>query len=257
MYFEILAGILLPLLGTTLGASCVFFMKKSLNHRVKEAICGFAGGVMIAASIWSLIIPAIEHESSLALGVFSFIPALCGLWLGIAFLILTDRLIPEPSLDTPLSTLRENRMLILSVSLHNLPEGMAVGVMYAVMLSSGNFEDISAAFALSLGIAVQNFPEGAIVSMPLASDGMSRPRAFLYGFLSGVIEPLGAALTLLTLSFVFPLLPYLLGFAAGAMIYAVMKELTPIINKDENSNMGVIFFALGFSFMMTLDVALG
>ncbi len=257
MYLEISTGILLPLVGTTLGAGCVFFMKKSLNNRLKEAICGFAGGVMIAAAIWSLIIPAIEHESSMALGLFSFIPALCGLWLGVIFLLLADKLIPEPSLDTPISSIRENKMLILSVSLHNLPEGMAVGVMYAAMLSSGNFENLSAAFALSLGIAVQNFPEGAIVSMPLASDGMAKPKAFLYGFLSGVIEPIGAIFTLLALSFVFPLLPYLLGFAAGAMIYAVMKELTPIINKAENSNIGIIFFAIGFSFMMTLDVALG
>ena len=257
MLFEVSIGILLPFLGTTFGAACVFFMRKTLNDLTKKAICGFAGGVMIAASVWSLLIPSLEYESSKVLGFFSFIPALSGLWLGVVFLIAMDKILPEPSFNDPPSGLKENRMLVWSVSLHNLPEGMAVGIIYAAMISSGSYENLSGAFALSLGIAIQNFPEGAIVSTPLASDGMKKEKAFLYGFVSGIIEPLGALITILALSVVIPLLPYLLGFAAGAMIYAVIKELTPIITKDERSNIGVLFFTLGFSFMMMLDVTLG
>jgi ZIP family zinc transporter len=243
----------LPLLGTTLGASCVFFLKQSLDQRLKEALCGFAGGVMIAASVWSLIIPALEYESAAMLGAFSFFPALLGVWLGVLFLLLMDKLIPEESFKS----LKENRMLMLSVSLHNLPEGMAVGVAYALILANGNLNDIGMAFVLSLGIAIQNFPEGAIVSMPLVSEKMRKSRAFLYGFLSGVIEPIAAFITLFSLALVFPLLPYLLGFAAGAMIYAVIRELCPVITKNESSNIGVIFFLIGFSVMMVLDVTLG
>ena len=258
MYFEIFKGILLPFVGTTLGAACVFFMKCGLKKGLKEAISGFAAGVMIAASVWSLLIPAMEYESAAGLGVFSFFPAACGLWLGVLFLLLIDKLLPEPNLSpSNMGDLQENKMLFLSVSLHNLPEGMAVGVVYAAMLSSGNLSGLSGALALSLGIAIQNFPEGAIVSMPLASDGMKKGRAFLYGVLSGVIEPIGAVLTLLALSLVLPLLPYLLGFAAGAMIYAVLKELAPIITRDEKSNIGILSFTAGFSFMMILDVMLG
>ena len=253
MYLEILGGVLLPLLGTTLGAACVFFIKRSLGSRLHEALCGFSGGVMIAASVWSLLIPALEQKSSVFGGYLSFLPALIGLWLGILFLILADALFiaSEPQ------DLSKNRMLTLSVTLHNLPEGMAVGVIYASMLATGRFDDLGIALALSLGIAIQNFPEGAIISMPLASNGMSRSRAFIYGMLSGVIEPIGAAAALLALSFVSPLLPYLLGFAAGAMIYAVIRELCPIATHDESSRLGVICFAIGFSLMMALDVALG
>lgn len=257
MLFEVSIGILLPFLGTTLGAACVFFMRKTLNDLVKKAICGFAGGVMIAASVWSLLIPSLEYESSKALGFLSFLPALVGLWLGVVFLLAIDKILPEPSINDSPYQLSKNRMLIWSVSLHNLPEGMAVGIIYAAMISSRTYENLSGAFALSLGIAIQNFPEGAIVSTPLASDGMKKGKAFLYGFASGIIELLGALITILALSVVIPLLPYLLGFAAGAMIYAVIKELTPIIVQDESSNVGILFFTLGFSFMMMLDVALG
>lgn len=258
MYFEVFKGIFLPFVGTTLGAACVFFIKKGLKKGLKEAISGFAAGVMIAASVWSLLIPAMEYESSLNLGIFSFLPATIGLWLGVLFLLLIDKFIPEPSLACDsISELSENKMLFLSVSLHNLPEGMAVGVVYAALLSSGNLDNLSGAFALAMGIAIQNFPEGAIISMPLASSGIKKCKAFLYGVLSGIIEPIGAIITLLAITFILPLLPYLLGFAAGAMIYAVLKELCPIMTSDEKSNIGILFFSTGFSFMMILDVALG
>lgn len=258
MYFETIKGILIPFIGTALGAACVFFMKQGLTARTKKIISGFAAGVMIAASVWSLLIPAMEYESSTKLGIFSFIPATLGLWLGISFLLIIDRFIPEPDLTTSdIRSLGENKMLFLSVSLHNLPEGMAVGAVYAALLSANGAGSLSGALALSLGIAVQNFPEGAIVSMPLASDGMKKGKAFLYGIISGIIEPIGALITLLAVSVILPILPYLLGFAAGAMIYAVVKELAPIITHDNDSNSGIIAFASGFSFMMILDVALG
>jgi len=258
MWFEVFKGIMLPFIGTTLGAACVFFIKKSLKKWVKEAISGLAAGVMIAASVWSLLIPAMEYESSQNLGFFSFLPATIGLWLGVLFLLLMDKIIPEPSFTSnDISGLAKNKMLFLSVSLHNLPEGMAVGVVYAALVASGSLDNLSGALALSLGIAIQNFPEGAIVSMPLASDGIKKNKAFLYGVLSGIIEPIGAALTLLAIALVLPILPCLLGFAAGAMIYAVIKELSPIITQDEKSNIGILFFSVGFSIMMMLDVALG
>jgi ZIP family zinc transporter len=213
---------------------------------------------MIAASVWSLLIPALECESVRSLGTFSFLPAVIGLWLGITFLLLMDKILPEPNISSSeFEKLKESKMLVLSVALHNLPEGMAVGVVYAALLSSGSLTGLSGALALSLGIAVQNFPEGAIVSMPLASDGVKKGKAFICGVLSGAIEPIGAIFTLLAISFVIPLLPYLLGFAAGAMIYAVIKELSPIITEDSESNIGIISFGMGFSFMMILDVALG
>ncbi len=254
MYFNIFLGIIIPFLGTSLGAFCVFFIKNKFGEKFKQAINGFAGGVMIAASVWSLLIPAMEYETSTSLGMFSFLPATVGLALGIVFLILSDKFIP----DTEHIGLGEsNKMLFLSVSIHNLPEGMAVGVVYAALLSSPTLESLGGAFALSLGIALQNIPEGAIISMPLASDGMKKRKAFLYGILSGVIEPIGAFVTLLAVAFVLPILPYLLGFAAGAMIYVVLKELLPMTIDTEKSNIGVIAFAAGFSFMMMLDVALG
>lgn len=258
MSFEIFKGILLPFLGTTLGASCVFFMRNTMGRRLKQTISGFAAGVMIAASVWSLLIPALEYESATRLASFSFLPAVIGLWFGIAFLLLMDKILPEPSIAcSDICRLKESKMLVLSVALHNLPEGMAVGVVYAALLSSGNLDGLSGALALSLGIAVQNFPEGAIVSMPLASEGIKKSKAFLYGVLSGAIEPIGAIITILAISFILPLLPYLLGFAAGAMIYAVIKELSPIITENSESNIGIISFTAGFSFMMMLDVALG
>ena len=258
MYFEIFKGIFLPFLGTALGSACVFFMRNTMKRTIKQAISGFAAGVMIAASVWSLLIPALEYESVKSLGVFSFLPAAIGLWFGIAFLLIMDKILPEPNIaSSELCQLKESKMLVLSVALHNLPEGMAVGVVYAALLSSNSLAGLSGALALSLGIAVQNFPEGAIVSMPLASEGIKKSKSFLYGVLSGAIEPVGAIITLLAISFILPLLPYLLGFAAGAMIYAVIKELSPIITEDSESNIGIISFGMGFSFMMILDVALG
>ena len=258
MYFEIFKGLILPFVGTVLGAACVFFTKKSLKKGVTEAISGLAAGVMIAASVWSLLIPAMEYESSVTLGLFSFLPAAAGLWLGVLFLLFMDKILPEPTVScNEYAGLAKNKMLFLSVSLHNLPEGMAVGVVYAALLSDGNLDNLSGALALSLGIAIQNFPEGAIVSMPLANSGIKKRTAFLYGVMSGAIEPIGAALMLVAVSLVLPILPFLLGFAAGAMIYAVIKELCPIITSNEKSNVGIIFFSIGFSLMMILDVALG
>ncbi len=258
MYFEAFKGLMLPFLGTAAGAACVFFVKKELKRGFKIAISGFASGVMIAASVWSLLIPAMEYESSRALGHFAFIPATVGLWLGMLFLLLIDKFVPEIDfLSRGTATLGQSKMLLLSVTMHNLPEGMAVGVAYAAYLSSGSIDAFSGALALALGIAVQNLPEGAIISMPLAGEGMKKGKAFLYGILSGIIEPLGGFLTVLALPLVLPILPILLGFAAGAMLYAVIKELMPIISSDEKSMLGVLFFGAGFSFMMMLDVALG
>ena len=253
MYFEIFLGIIIPFIGTTLGALCVYFVNKAFKPRLIHILNGFAAGVMIAASIWSLLIPAMEYESSQAFGKLSFLPALTGLWLGIAFMFLIEKLIPEPSSD---NILKKN-MLFWSVTLHNLPEGMAVGVLYAAVLKDNSPHLLSAAFALSIGIAIQNFPEGAIISMPLYSKGMGKTKAFALGALSGIVEPIGAIITLLAVSFILPVLPALLGFAAGAMIFAVLKELMPSITSKKGSTLGIIFFAIGFSCMMMLDVALG
>lgn len=260
MLGETLIGILLPLLGTVLGAACVFFMKKELGDTSKKAISGFAAGVMIAASVWSLLIPAMEYESSAALGKFAFLPATIGLWVGILFLLLSKKLLfcvdEGKLLCKSKRSLGDNTMLVLSVTLHNLPEGMAVGVVYAAYLAHPSGEALGCAFALSLGIAIQNFPEGAIISMPLRADGRSRTKAFLCGVASGLVEPIGAALTLLAISVVLPVLPYLLGFAAGAMIYAVISELMPSFSRSE-SLIGVMSFSAGFCAMMMLDVAFG
>ncbi len=253
MYFNIFLGIIIPFIGTTLGAFCVFFIKKDLNSRLNYILNGFAAGVMIAASIWSLLIPAMEYETSLAFGKLSFLPALIGLWLGIGFMFLIEKYIPDPSTGNIL----QKNMLFWSVTLHNLPEGMAVGVLYAAVLKDNSPHLLTAAFALSIGIAIQNFPEGAIISMPLYSKGMKKGKAFLLGSLSGIIEPIGAIVTVLAVSLILPFLPSLLGFAAGAMIFAVLKELMPNIASKEGSNVGTVFFAIGFSCMMMLDVALG
>lgn len=258
MYFEVLAGCLLPLLGTTLGAACVFFVKKDINRRFREAISGVASGVMVAASVWSLLIPAMEYESSRTLGRLAFLPASLGLWCGIAFLSLTSRLLSRVDEGAHLKakmSFGESSMLFCSVTLHNLPEGMAVGVVYAALLAAPSGEALGGALALSIGIAIQNFPEGAIISVPLCADGMKKRKAFLYGLSSGIIEPVGAALTLMAVSVILPVLPFLLGFAAGAMIYAVIKELMPFLCSEDES--GAVFFALGFSLMMMLDVAFG
>lgn len=253
MYFKIFIGIITPFIGTLLGSLCVYFLKKGITKRATQMLNGFAGGVMIAASVWSLLIPAMEYESSQAFGRFAFLPALSGLWVGVLFMFLIEKFMPVPSSEN----LIKKNMLFWSVSLHNLPEGMAVGVLYAAVLKDGGPHLLTAAFSLSLGIAIQNFPEGAIISMPLYSKGMSKGKAFALGALSGIIEPIGTLLTILAISCLLPVLPALLGFAAGAMIYAVLKELMPDISSKDGSVIGTVFFVIGFSCMMMLDVALG
>lgn len=257
---EVLFGILIPFIGTTLGSACVFFMKKSLGDLVQRSLAGFAAGVMVAASIWSLLIPAIEQSEDM--GKLSFLPAFIGFWVGVLFLLLLDRLIPHLHIGSdkaegPKSKLGRTTMMVLAVTLHNIPEGMAVGVMYAGFLAGNSQITAASALALSLGIAIQNFPEGAIISMPLKAEGESKGKAFLGGVLSGVVEPVGAVLTLLAARLVIPALPYLLSFAAGAMLYVVVEELIPEMSQGKHSNIGTVFFAVGFSIMMTLDVALG
>lgn len=253
-------GILIPFLGTSLGAACVFFMKNSLSDRVQRILTGFAAGVMVAASVWSLLIPAIEQSAGL--GKLSFLPAVVGFWGGIMFLLLLDHVIPHlhtrsDQPEGPKSQLQRTTMMVLAVTLHNIPEGMAVGVVYAGFLSGSAQITAAGALALSLGIAIQNFPEGAIISMPLQAEGMKKSRAFWGGVLSGVVEPIGAVLTILAAQLIVPALPYLLSFAAGAMLYVVVEELIPEMSQGTHSNIGTVYFAVGFSVMMMLDVALG
>ena len=253
-------GILIPFLGTSLGAGCVFFLKKSLSDGIQRALTGFAAGVMVAASVWSLLIPAMEQAADL--GRLAFFPAAVGFWLGILFLLLLDHLIPhlhQNSLQAegPKSQLQRTTMMVLAVTMHNIPEGMAVGVVYAGYLAGTAQITAAGALALSLGIAIQNFPEGAIISMPLRAEGMKKGRAFWGGVLSGIVEPIGAVLTILAAGIVVPALPYLLSFAAGAMLYVVVEELIPEMSQGQHSNVGTVFFAVGFSVMMVLDVALG
>ena len=260
MFFDTVKGIFIPFIGTVLGSACVFFMRGALNMRVQRALTGFAAGVMTAASVWSLIIPAIELSENL--GVLSFIPAVAGFWIGVLFLLLLDKLIPHlhPAsghIEGPKVSLKKNSMLILAVVLHNFPEGMAVGVIFAGLLCGNAGISLAGALALSLGIAIQNFPEGAIISMPLASAGEKKGKSFVYGALSGIVEPIGAIITILAASVVTPILPYLLSFAAGAMIYVVVEELIPEMSQGEHSDIGTLMFALGFTIMMALDVALG
>ena len=256
----VIIGILIPFLGTTLGSAGVFFMRKSLGVSVQRALAGFAAGVMVAASIWSLIIPAIEQSENL--GKLSFLPALIGFWVGVLFLLMLDRLIPHLHIGSeqtegPKSKLGRTTMMVLAVTLHNIPEGMAVGVMYAGFLAGNAQITAASALVLSIGIAIQNFPEGAIISMPLRAEGESKGKAFLGGVFSGAVEPIGAILTIIAAQLVIPLLPYFLSFAAGAMLYVVVEELIPEMSQGRHSNIGTIFFAVGFSVMMTLDVALG
>ena len=253
-------GILIPFLGTSLGAGCVFFLKNSLRDGIQRALTGFAAGVMVAASVWSLLIPAMEQATDL--GRLAFFPAAVGFWLGILFLLLLDHLIPhlhQNSLQAegPKSQLQRTTMMVLAVTLHNIPEGMAVGVVYAGYLAGTAQITAAGALALSLGIAIQNFPEGAIISMPLRAEGMKKGRAFWDGVLSGIVEPIGAVLTVLAAGIVVPALSYLLSFAAGAMLYVVVEELIPEMSQGQHSNVGTVFFAVGFSVMMVLDVALG
>ncbi len=260
MNYETMAGILIPFLGTSFGAGCVFFMKKDLKLWVQRALTGFAGGVMVAASVWSLLIPALEQAEPM--GKWSFVPAAVGFWIGIVFLLLLDHAIPHLHQNTeqaegPKTKLQRTTMLVLAVTLHNIPEGMAVGVVLAGSLSGHTPISMAAALALAVGIAIQNFPEGAIISMPLRSEGMGKGKAFVYGVLSGIVEPIGAVLTILAAGLVVPALPYFLSFAAGAMIYVVVEELIPEMSQGEHSNIGTLFFAMGFTVMMILDVALG
>lgn len=260
MPFEVWKGIWIPFIGTALGAGCVFFMRRTPGDWLQRALTGFAAGVMTAASVWSLLIPAMEQASGL--GQWAFLPALIGFWLGVLFLLALDRLIPHLHryADKPEgihSGLPKATMLTFAVALHNLPEGMAVGAVYAGWLSGETQIALSGALALSIGIAIQNFPEGAIISMPLRAEGFSKKRAFGYGVLSGIVEPAGALLMLALAGVMTPVLPYALSFAAGAMVYVVVEELIPEMSAGEHSNLGTVFFAAGFSVMMVLDVALG
>ncbi len=260
MNWSVFYGILIPFLGTSFGAACVFFMKKEMGDRLQRMLTGFTAGVMVAASIWSLLIPAMEQVSDM--GKMAFVPAVAGFWCGILFLLLLDHIIPHlhrnsQRAEGPKSQLKRTTMLVLAVTLHNIPEGMAVGVVYAGYLAGSTQISAAAAMALSLGIAIQNFPEGAIISMPLRAEGTGKPKAFLGGVLSGIVEPIGAILTILAAGLIVPALPYLLSFAAGAMLYVVVEELIPEMSQGEHSDVGTIFFAVGFSVMMMLDVALG
>ena len=256
----VILGLLIPFIGTAAGAACVFFLRKDLKMSVQRALTGFAAGVMVAASVWSLIVPAIEQSADKER--LAFLPAFIGFWLGVLFLLLLDHIIPHlhRSIDQaegPKSRLNRTAMMVLAVTLHNIPEGMAVGVVYAGLLSGSSNITAGGALALALGIAIQNFPEGAIISMPLYAEGKSKPKSFLLGVLSGAVEPVFGALTVLIAGLVVPAMPYLLSFAAGAMLYVVVEELIPEMSAGKHSNVGVIAFALGFSVMMALDVALG
>lgn len=257
---QIVIGLLIPFIGTTLGAGMVFLMKKKMNTKVEKLLLGFASGVMIAASIWSLIVPSIDMAEEQ--NIIAWIPAASGFLLGVFFLLILDSLIPHLHLKSNQpegikSKLKKTTMMVLAVTLHNIPEGMAVGVTFAGVLIGNTGITIAGAMALTLGIAIQNFPEGAIISMPLKTEGMSKIKAFLYGTLSGIVEPIAAIITILLTSMVVPILPYLLSFAAGAMIYVVVEELIPESQIGEHSNIGTIGVAIGFVIMMILDVALG
>lgn len=257
---ELFWGVMIPFFGTAAGAGCAFFLKKDLGASVQKALLGFASGVMVAASVWSLLIPAMELSAGM--GRFAFFPAATGLLLGMGFLLLMDRLVPHLHMDSEVSeglpaTLKKTTMLVLAVTLHNIPEGMAVGVVLAGALLQESEVTLAGALALSVGIAIQNFPEGAIISLPLRSAGESRSKAFYHGAISGAVEPVAALLTIWLARFIQPVLPGLLAFAAGAMFYVVVEELIPESAQGEHSNLGTIGFSVGFVIMMALDVALG
>ena len=257
---EIFWGLAIPFLGTTLGAAMVFLMKNKINNKVEKLLLGFASGVMIAASVWSLLIPSIDMAEEQ--GVIGWLPATIGFLLGIIFLLILDSIIPHLHLNSDKpegvkAKLKKTTMMILAVTLHNIPEGMAVGVVFAGAISQNAGISMAGAFALAIGIAIQNFPEGAIISMPLKSEGTSKLKAFWYGTLSGIVEPIGAIITIALTNVVVPILPYFLSFAAGAMIYVVVEELIPESQNGEHSNIGTIGVAIGFVIMMILDVALG
>lgn len=256
----ILNGLMIPFGGTVLGSMCVLLVRNGLNRSVQRAFTGFAAGVMTAASVWSLLIPALEQAQYM--GKWSFVPAVVGFWIGVLFLLAMDVCIPHINLynnegEGPRSKLSKTTLLVLAVTLHNIPEGMAVGVVYAGYLSGNTDITLAGAFALSIGIAIQNFPEGAIISMPLRAEGATKSKALFYGILSGVVEPIAAIITIYAAQLVVPALPYMLSFAAGAMIYVVIEELIPEMAEGEHSNIGNIAFAVGFSLMMVLDVSLG
>ena len=257
---NVLGELFLPFLGTSLGSGCVFFLKERMNLTTQRILTGFAAGVMVAASVWSLLIPAMEQAGDM--DRWAFLPAVIGFWLGILFLLVLDRAIPHLHQNSdrpegPHTRLKRTTMLVLAVTLHNIPEGVAVGVVLAGWMAGNDTITATATLALSIGIAIQNFPEGAIISMPLRGEGMGKGRAFLYGILSGTAEPLAAILTIWAAGLVLPALPYLLSFAAGAMIYVVVEELIPEASAGEHSNLGTLFFAAGFTIMLALDVILG
>ena len=256
----VVIGLLIPFLGTSLGAACVSFMRKALSQTIQKALSGFAAGVMVAASIWSLLIPAMEQCGHMK--QWAFLPAFAGFWLGILFLLLLDHIIPHlhrnaKEAEGPKSKLARTTMMVLAVTLHNIPEGMAVGVVYAGLVSGSAEITAGGALALALGIAIQNFPEGAIISMPLHAEGARKGKSFLYGVLSGAVEPVFGLVTVLAAGVIIPAMPYLLSFAAGAMLYVVVEELIPDMAQGEHSHVGVLLFSLGFTVMMALDVALG
>ena len=260
MIASIAQGLLIPFAGTSLGSACVFFLRKTLNKQIQRALTGFAAGVMVAASIWSLLLPALEQSEGM--GKLSFIPAVVGFWIGIFFLLFLDHVTPHLHLNSkesegPKKNFSRTTKMLLAVTIHNIPEGMAVGVVYAGWISGDSNITLKSALILSLGIAIQNFPEGAIISMPLRGEGMSRPKSFLMGVLSGAVEPVAGVLTILAAGIIVPVLPYLLSFAAGAMLYVVVEELIPEMSEGSHSNIGTVLFAVGFSVMMILDVALG
>lgn len=260
MNTETIRGILIPFIGTSVGSACVFFMGNKMNRTLQRALTGFAGGVMVAASVWSLLIPAMDFSEKM--GRLAFIPAAVGFWIGIFFLLTLDKIIPHLHMNSkvaegPKSGFKKTSMLVLAVVLHNIPEGMAVGVIYAGRQSADTAITAAGALALSIGIAIQNFPEGAIISMPLAAEGEGKLKAFVNGVLSGIVEPIGAIITILASSMIVPVLPYFLSFAAGAMIYVVVEELIPEMSAGEHSDIGTLMFALGFTVMMSMDVALG
>jgi len=260
MKIEVLSAILLPFVGTIIGSGGVFFLKGAMHRTLQRSLTGFAAGVMVAASIWRLIIPAVEQSEHM--GKLAFLPAFIGVWVGFLFLLLLDHFIPHLHLNSECPegvscNLGKSTMLVIAVALHNLPEGMAVGVVVAGWLAGSETISVAAALALSIGIALQNLPEGAIISMPLKSNGTGTHKAFGYGAMSGAVEPLGAIVTILLANWILPLLPYMLAFAAGAMLYVVVEELIPEMSEGEHSNIGTLFFAVGFTLMMMLDVALG
>ena len=257
---NILISLFIPFLGTTLGAATVFLMKNKIHDKVEKLLLGFASGVMIAASVWSLLVPSLDMAGEQ--GKIAWIPATVGFLLGMIFLLILDTIIPHIHLKSEQpegiqSKLKKTTMMVFAVVLHNIPEGMAVGVTLAGAMLGETGITMAGAIALTIGITIQNFPEGAIISMPLKAEGVSKPKAFLYGALSGIVEPIAAIITILLISVVFPILPYLLSFAAGAMIYVVVEELIPGLQEGKHSNIGTIGFALGFVIMMILDVALG